>query len=251
MYGVLGILLTIVPSTSTLHKRIRILRNCVLINIDFYDLSEFTHLRDKEGIHNYMLQLATQAGLIRETLCDGTRHNCDITRHIIVEQDSPTIATRLAHGPCLEIMTDVGDGTPESLERTTIGLCCSGDFVAWREPPGLVVMDARSGKICRKISNRAPDECHLRGRNSVLAFASMDAGDNRLLISANCYSNNIRIYDWTTRVQTPDFSEGELVNTLRDHDRPVTTIAVSGNNSLLVSGSKDCRIIHPGESKVF
>ena len=34
-----------------------------------------------------------------------------------------------------------------------------------------------------------------------------------------------------------------MVCTLRGHKRPVTAIAVSGNNSILVSGSKDCRII--------
>ena len=243
VYGVLGTLLTIVPLNSTLHKRLRTLRGCILTYTEFYDFDEYVHLKEKEGLHNYMPQLATQEGFRREA-------NKDRIRYSVVEHDFPTIAPRLAHGTCLETMTYVGRNAPrdvgnnKSLEPTTTGLCCSGYFVAWREPTGIVVLDARSGKICRKIgsSNRVP-ESHFRDQNSVLAFANVDAGDNRLLLSAGNYSNDIQVYDWPVRVQTPEFSEGELVCTLRGHERPVTAIAVSGNNSLLVSGSKDCRII--------
>ena len=80
-------------------------------------------------------------------------------------------------------------------------------------------------------------------RRSVLAFAHMNAGDRRLIVAADGCSNDIQVYDWLPRDQAPDFSEGLLVNTLRGHHLPVTAIAVSGNNALLVSGSLDCRII--------
>ncbi len=39
----------------------------------------------------------------------------------------------------------------------TVDLCCSGHLVAWREPAGIVVLDARSGQILRKIGIRAPE----------------------------------------------------------------------------------------------
>ena len=134
----------------------------------------------------------------------------------------------------------------------TTGLCCSNKqqvcavltpLVAWREPTGIVVLDARSGQIIRKIGIRTTEKWCLHRRSSVLAFAHMEAGDQRLLISVDNYSNHIKVYDWSARDHVPDFSEGVMVHTLRDHDRPVSSIAVSGNNSILISGSKDCRII--------
>jgi WD40 repeat protein len=219
--GVLGALLTIVPPFSTLHDQIRSVRNCVTLNKEFIDFDEFIHLTEQEGLHDFMSQLFAQEGL-RQGDVDGST-------------PPPSIVSRHIKGIRFETFSFAGD--------QATGLCCSGHLVAWREPAGIVMLDARSGQICRKIGIRAPEGWLPHRRSSVLAFAHMDAGDQRLLISADSYSDDIKVYDWPSRDHAPDFSEGVLVHTLRGHDLPVTAIAASGNNSILISGSKDCRII--------
>ena len=79
-------------------------------------------------------------------------------------------------------------------------------------------MSPRSGHILRKLGIRTPEGWLPQQKSSLLAFAHMDAGDRRLLISADDYSNDIKVYDWSSQGHTPDFSEGVMVHTLRGHD---------------------------------
>ena len=232
--GVLGTILTIVLPSSVLYGQIRSLRNCVLLNREFFDFKEFTHLTEHGGPLDLMGQLAAQEGFKKSAGDRSTR--------------STTIVPRHANETRLETISSVGstDNRPMLVDRTT-DRGCSGHLVAWRDPAGIVVLDARSGQICRRMGIKTPEEWLPhglpRGRRPVLAFAHMNAGDRRLIVAADGHSEDIQVYDWLPRDQAPDFSEGLLVNTLRGHHLPVTAIAVSGNNALLVSGSLDCRII--------
>ena len=51
--------------------------------------------------------------------------------------------------------------------------------------------------------------------------------------------------DWRdgNSTNTPGFTTGVQIQILKHHKAPVTSIAVSGNNTILVSGSEDCEII--------
>ena len=124
--GVLGTLLTIVPRPSTLYEQIRSLRNCVMLNEEFFDFNQFTHLTEQEGLHDFMSQLASQEDF----------------RQRVVDRSTlpPTIVPRHVNGTRFETISHVGrpDNRPVLFDQTT-GLCCS-------DPPrGLERTDRDSG----------------------------------------------------------------------------------------------------------
>jgi hypothetical protein len=131
--GVLGTILTIISPSSALYEQIRSLLNCVLLNREFFDFKDFTHLTEHGGPLDLMGKLASQEGFKKSA---GDRSTL-----------TTTIVPRHVNETRLETISSVvrTDNRPMLVERTT-DLVCSGHLVVWRDPAGIVVPDARSGQ---------------------------------------------------------------------------------------------------------
>ena len=219
--GVLGSLLATYSLSGTCSKQLEDVRGCLWDHKDFFDLQDDAQTLESRGLHQHLVQLMAQSNRTGGQPEWATGKITITPTHPLGIQEHWQIHA-----------------------QATTGFCFASDqLIAWRELEGMVVTDVRSGFCLRRISNKLSINSHLGP--SVLAFASADSGDNRLLISINGFSNDITVLDWRdgNSTNTPGFTTGVQIQILKHHKAPVTSIAVSGNNTILVSGSEDCEII--------